>query len=79
VLGNLKAFFVKIKISPRWLKPNIFLKIKNATQKFFPNFFVLEVFIPPPPQGCAGGGVVPVVALFSQKPWLWLWLWSSED
>jgi hypothetical protein len=39
------AIFVKIKISPGWLKQNIFLKIKNASQKMLTNFFVSEVFI----------------------------------
>jgi hypothetical protein len=28
-----KPFFVKMKISPGWLKQNIFLKMKNASQK----------------------------------------------
>jgi hypothetical protein len=44
-LGILKAFFVKLKISPGWLKQNIFLKIKNAAQKILTHFFVSEVFI----------------------------------
>jgi hypothetical protein len=35
-----KAFLQKIKISPGWLKQNIFLKIKNASQKILSNFFV---------------------------------------
>jgi hypothetical protein len=34
-----------MKISPGWLKQNIFLKIKNALQKILTNFFVSEVFI----------------------------------
>jgi hypothetical protein len=33
-----------MKISHGWLKQNIFLKIKNASQKIL-NFFVSEVFI----------------------------------
>jgi hypothetical protein len=44
-LGTLKASFVKMKISPGWLKQNIFLTIKNASQKILTNFFVSEVFI----------------------------------
>jgi hypothetical protein len=32
-----------MKISPGWLKQNIFLKIKN--KKILTNFFVSEVFI----------------------------------
>jgi hypothetical protein len=40
-----KPFFVKIKIIPGWLKQNIFLKIKNASQKVRTNFFVSEVFL----------------------------------
>jgi hypothetical protein len=34
-----------MKISPGWLKQNIYLKIKNASQKILTNFFVSEVFI----------------------------------
>jgi hypothetical protein len=34
-----------MKISPGWLKQNIYLKIKNASQKNLTNFFVSEVFI----------------------------------
>jgi hypothetical protein len=34
-----------MKVSPEWLKQNIFLKIKNASQKILTNFFVSEVFI----------------------------------
>jgi hypothetical protein len=33
-----------VKISPGWLKQNIFL-IENASQKILTGFFVLEVFI----------------------------------
>jgi hypothetical protein len=42
-LGIKKASYVKMKRSPGWLKQNIFLKIKNASQKIL-NFFVSEVF-----------------------------------
>jgi hypothetical protein len=35
---------VKIKISPGWLKQNIFLKIKNASQKNLIKLFVSDVF-----------------------------------
>jgi hypothetical protein len=34
-----------MKISPGWLKQNIFLKSKIASQKILTNFFVSEVFI----------------------------------
>jgi hypothetical protein len=34
-----------MKISPEWLKQNIFLNIKNVSQKILTNFFVSEVFI----------------------------------
>jgi hypothetical protein len=35
-----------MKISPGWPKQNIFLKIKNASQKIFiTNFLVSDVFI----------------------------------
>jgi hypothetical protein len=34
-----------MKISPRWLKQNIFLKIKNASQNILPNFVVSGVLI----------------------------------
>jgi hypothetical protein len=34
-----------LKIITGLLKQNIFLKIKNASQKIFTNFFVSEVFI----------------------------------
>jgi hypothetical protein len=34
-----------MKISPGWFKQNIFLKIKNASQKISKNFLVEEVFI----------------------------------
>jgi hypothetical protein len=44
-LGILKAFFVKLKLSPGWLKQNIFLKIKTASQKILTNFFVSKLFI----------------------------------
>jgi hypothetical protein len=38
-------FFVKMKISPGWLRQNILLIIKKASQKILTNFFVSEVFI----------------------------------
>jgi hypothetical protein len=38
-------FLVKMETSPGWLKKNIYLKIKNASQKNLTNFFVSEVFI----------------------------------
>jgi hypothetical protein len=44
-LGILKAFFVKLKIIPGWLKQNICLKIKNASQNILTNFFASEVFV----------------------------------
>jgi hypothetical protein len=34
-----------MKISTGWLKQNIFLKNKNASQKILTNSFVSEVFI----------------------------------
>jgi hypothetical protein len=34
-----------MKLSPGWLKQNIFEKIKNALQKVLTNFFVSGVFI----------------------------------
>jgi hypothetical protein len=34
-----------METSPGWLKKNIYLKIKNASQKNLTNFFVSEVFI----------------------------------
>jgi hypothetical protein len=40
-----KPFFVKMKIKPGWLKQNIFLKIKDASQKIFKNFFASDVCI----------------------------------
>jgi hypothetical protein len=39
----LKAFFVKMQISPGWLKQNIFLKIKNASQNISKIFFTSGV------------------------------------
>jgi hypothetical protein len=34
-----------MKISPGWLKQNIYKNIKNASQKILTNFLVSEVFI----------------------------------
>jgi hypothetical protein len=57
-----------MKISPGWLKQNIFFKIKNASQKIFTNTFLFQRFslrmpfsvctlLPPPPTGlCRGWG-----------------------
>jgi hypothetical protein len=55
-----------MKISPRWLKQNIFKKSKMPRKKSE------QPPSPSPSQGCALGGVV--VALFSHKQWLLLWL-----
>jgi hypothetical protein len=45
LLGNLKSFFVKIKISPGWLRQNI-LFFKSKMPRKNPNkLFVSEVFI----------------------------------
>jgi hypothetical protein len=52
-LGILKAFFVKMKISPGWLKQNIFkqskIPRKNLNKKFSPAplFLPLVCFISP--------------------------------
>jgi hypothetical protein len=43
-LGILKGFFVKMKISPGWLKQNIF-KNQKCLAKSLTNFFASEVFI----------------------------------
>jgi hypothetical protein len=37
-LGILKAFFVKMEISPGWLKQNIFLKSKMHRKKSLQTF-----------------------------------------
>jgi hypothetical protein len=34
-----------MKISPGWLKQNVFQNFKKASQKILTNFFVSEVFI----------------------------------